>query len=207
MCPNCRYGRKAKARLEQLQREEKARPEQDPQPESESKRTPRYITLEEAIALAMENGSTEVSPSGRATLEPPLPPVDTHIIPAFNRLLVDAAEPRKPELVIVEARSGVVRCGALLPQTKPPSLFVELPSRDLVLGEEQSEPKKDAAQSDLSDWLRETVRTLKGAGSVRVEVSRLGRLLSQGEAALRELGCEIIQDAGRSYVVYPARRR
>jgi hypothetical protein len=97
--------------------------------------------------------------------------------------------------------------GGAIVQAKTPSLFVEMPSRDLVLGEAQSEPKQDLAPSDLSDWLRETVRKLKGAGSVRVEVSRLGRLLSQGEAALRDLGCEIIQDGGHSYVVYPARRR
>lgn len=203
ICPECRYGRLAIRRLAVMD-SRKSKPSTEsgmPQSRSEARPTPSRGGVEPTIALL-----------------PTLPPVDPNVVPAFNRLLAETAEPPMSELVLVrqvvrtrendcEEQSGVTPCGGLFPQTEPPSLQVEVPCRDLVLTEEKSEKAAVAADpSDLSDWLRETVRVLNGAGAVRVEVTRLGRLMAQGEAAVRALGCAIVHEGGRSFVVYPAPR-
>src|SRR5205823_3022409 len=95
------------------------------------------------------------------------------------------------------------------PQAEPPELFITPPAGDLMLREDVTagpETAAPAACEDLSDWLRQTVRLLKGgAGTLRIDAARLGRLMAQGEDALRELGCAVVHECGRSYVVYPGR--
>jgi tetratricopeptide (TPR) repeat protein len=147
------------------------------------------------------------------------PLIDPQVIPAFDRLLMQEGQVTGAVFDLIEEESRPAPageeeeedyppgpCGNISPGCEPLSLFVEPPARDLVLcsahGEE--EQGSTAACEDLSDWLRQAVRVMGGAGSLRIDAARLGRLMAQGEGAVRALGCAVVHECGRTYVVYPA---
>ncbi|MCI0464026.1 MAG: hypothetical protein L0Z62_44395, partial [Gemmataceae bacterium] len=196
-CPHCAYGRKALERMRQIERQrgEGSGEEQEPPKKQSRKRR------------------------GVVELVPVLPEIDPLVVPAFNRLLAETSEMRPAGLVIVEEERSSAGdeeeseshyppffSGAVV----SPNLLVTPAVRDLVVREQQGDyPQSEAAGTghDLSDWFREAVRTLRGVGSLRIEAGRLGHLLSGGESAVRELGCALVHEGGRCYVVYPAPSR
>jgi hypothetical protein len=191
-CPNCAYGREALQRMRQIEGQRGDSEEQEPKQKPSRKRR-RVVEL-----------------------VPVLPEIDPLVVPAFNRLLAETAEARPAGVVIVEEERSAAGdeeesesnyppfiSGAVL----SPNLLVTPAVRDLVVREETRDgPRCGAAPAghDLSDWFREAVRTLRGVGSLRIEAGRLTHLLSGGESAVRELGCALVHEGGRCYVVYPA---
>jgi hypothetical protein len=159
-------------------------------------------------------------PPAPHSIEPSLPPVDPMVVRWLERVAEVLAAPPLPRIVIEleqgERPAGSQEeqepvAGGLFPQTAPPPLlFIARPVRDLVLGEEPAPADAQvipAAAEDLSDWLRQAVRMLRGSGTLRVDAARLARLMGEGERALRELGCSVVHTRdGRCFVVYPADR-
>jgi hypothetical protein len=194
-CPHCAYGRKALRRMREIdaQRGEEGSGEEQEPPKKQDRK-------------------------GRGVVElvPVLPGIDPLIVDVFNRMLTETESRRPADLVIVEEERSEAGseeesesryAPLLLGTVAPASLFVAPPVRDLTVREEKGDcPTGQEARAchDLSDWFREAVRTMRGAGSLRVEAGRLGHLLSGGEAAVRELGCALVHEGGRCYVVYPA---
>jgi hypothetical protein len=150
--------------------------------------------------------------------------IDPEVIRAFEKLGAEETSPLPSgiEIVLEEARpmiegdgeeseAPLMLCGGTGPQAiAPPTLYVAPPARELRLTDEPSETAQGiepASCDDLSDWLPQAVRLLRGAGSLRIDTSRLGRLMSRGEGAVRALGCDLVHEGGRLYVVYPARPR
>src|SRR5262249_40412955 len=109
-----------------------------------------------------------------------------------------------------ESDCPLILCGGTGPLAgAPPPLCGGPPARGprLTDGPRRQAPiPSSGAGGDLSDWLPQAVRLLRGAGSLRIDTSRLGRLMSRGEGAVRALGCDLVREGGRSFVVYPARR-
>jgi hypothetical protein len=206
----CAYGRKALERLREIDAdqggEEASEPmeEPPPPPQQQSRRMKRIKdwllqTQGEPRRLAVD-----------------LPAVDHLIVHDFDRLLADTEEQAAGLTIVPEdgASTGdeeeqdnpLMPCGGLSP---PITLFVEPAPRDLIVHVQtaQTGDVQVGASADLSDWLRTTVRSLNGVGSLKIDAARLGDLLAEGEGALRALGCALVEDAGgQRYVVYPARR-
>ena len=199
VCPQCRHGKKAQMRMRQIEsrvREEGQKPHElgqtfvsgeflgvgapSPRPEP-----PKFY-------LGMFDDS-------RHDERPPLPPtVNIEIVEEESRPMLegDAEESDYP----------------LTPssQSEPSTLYIAPAARDLRLSEEQEEKARNTdapSCEDLSDWLPQAIRLMRGAGSLRIEASRLGRLMGRGESAVRALGCSIKHECGRSYVIYPAEKR
>jgi hypothetical protein len=171
---------------------------------------------------AARSGEASGPCSDRAFLEGFFIPGEILVIPVLNRLFACAGRPSRPsiDIVVEEPRPAadddeeeddypLLPCGGARPRTEPPELQITPPVGDLILRDDPTADREGAdlpASEDLSDWLRQAVQLLKGgAGSLRIEASRLGRLMAQGEEAVRELGCAIVHECGRSYVVFPRR--
>jgi hypothetical protein len=200
-CPQCRHGKKAQLRMRQIN-DERA---------SGREKKPRNMTSDLDILfvsgefLSAGNPRPQPDPdwfchrlfedSGRYAEQPLPPPVNIEIIEEESRPMLDGdAE---------ESDASV----SSITQSEPPTLYIAPPVRNLKLGEEQEEtaPVANAACEDLSDWLPQAIRLLRGAGSLRIDATRLGRLMSRGEGAVRALGCAVVYECGRTLVVYPAR--
>lgn len=87
------------------------------------------------------------------------------------------------------------------------SVYVPVDPRALrLVGQEDCHNDRRDACLDLSDWLRQLVASRPSGVYLKIDAARLGRLIAEGEGALRCLGCGLVSDGeGRSYVVYPAR--
>ncbi len=198
-CPQCRHGKKALQRMRRIDEDRQTN------------------------ARAGEGQEPPLAPRvNEVRIEPVFPMIDPQIVPAFDRLLAQEGQIAGAALDLVEetsrpAPAGAEEaeedylpgpCGDTCPDSEMLRLFIEPPPRDLVLCPVHGEEAQDsAACEDLSDWLRQAVRTMGGAGSLRIDAARLGRLMAQGEGAVRALGCTVVHECGRAYVVYPARSR
>ncbi len=198
--PDCWFGRKAIERLTAIEQE-------------------RYlgtVPASEEEELAPYTGEVSACDATRPVcLLPVLPAIDLEIVQALDRLLTETAEPPASIRLVMEERSAageeeaeapVWPCRGAMPPEGPVSLFVEPPVRDLIVREARSgggQPEAPACH-DLSDWFVRAVRMMQGAGSLRIEAGRLGHLLSRGEVAVRDLGCALVHEGGRCYIVYPA---
>ena len=61
------------------------------------------------------------------------------------------------------------------------------------------------AEERNSETVRQMVASRPDGVHLKIDAARLGRLVAEGESALRCLGCDLIVDGeGRSYVIYPA---
>jgi hypothetical protein len=127
--------------------------------------------------------------------QPPSSPVNIEIVEEESRPMLEGDAEESEE------------SGSSIAQSEPPILYIAPPVRNLKLGEEQEEAASvaNAACEDLSDWLPQAIRLLRGAGSLRIDATRLGRLMSRGEGAVRALGCAVVYECGRTLVVYPGR--
>ena len=210
------YGRKCRDRLQAMDAnhggEETSEPV-DPlaAPTKKRSRRPKQANP----WLLQTKGSVE---SPAVCLCPVLPAIDHLIAQAFDRVLAAAEQPSSGLMIVPEktqqaageeeSEPGSGSWSGFFRQTAPATLYVETPPRDLVVRTEPLDGGEvRAAPVDLSDWLRDSVRLMNGAGTLKIDASRLGRLLSKGTAAVRALGCEIVEDSnGNRYVVYPARR-
>jgi tetratricopeptide (TPR) repeat protein len=206
-CPQCRHGKKALLRMRRIDEDRQTNARAGEEQEIPSRETTDPFAGSAAL-------------SDRKVLENYFPPIDAQLIPALDRLVDEGSASTLRDLTLVEQQSGspadaeeqeypLTMCGGKAPDSVPFRLFVEAPVRDLVLhpeeGEEQDSVRTDS--EDLSDWLRQAVRVMRGAGSLRIDAARLGQLMAQGEGAIRELGCSLVHECGRAYVVYPARSR
>jgi hypothetical protein len=157
----------------------------------------------------------------RVVLEAFCVPGELLCLPVLGRLFAEARRRLPPaiEIVVEEANTAagdaeeedeypLLPCGGALPKASPPELHIPPPVEDLILRDEVTADDEvtevPAANEDLSDWFRQAVQLLQGgAGTLRIDASRLGRLMARGEEAVRDLGCVVVRECGRSYVVYP----
>jgi hypothetical protein len=160
----------------------------------------------------------EQEPKPKRRLDAALPNAEPMLVTWLERVTELVRE--EPRLLITpecvrpvgggEAQEPPLAVGTF-PQTEPPPLLVDGPVRELRLADEpgRTDPQvTPVSADDLSDWLRQTVRVLRGAGSLRIDAARLARLMGEGDEALRALGCSVEHGAdGRAYVVYPRRSR
>src|SRR5262249_54479068 len=117
--------------------------------------------------------------------------IDSEVIRAFEKLGVEELSPPPNGIEIVLEESGPMiegdaeesdcpstPCGGSGPLTiAPPTLYVAPAARDLRLTDEPSEQGLVPAAApceDLSDWLPQAVRLLRGSGSLRIDTARLG---------------------------------
>jgi hypothetical protein len=200
LCPQCRHGKKALQRMRRV-KEQKQLELQESSISSDLPFLAAFPAIQPEQIRAFEKIEAEESGSVSSRIETVREASLIEIVLEESRPMLEGDEE--------ESECPLVLCGGTGPQAAaPPTLYVAPPARDLRLTDDPSEQAlvpASASDEDLSDWLPQAVRLLRGAGSLRIDASRLGRLMSRGEGAIRALGCDLVNECGRSYVVYPAR--
>jgi hypothetical protein len=193
ICPQCRHAKKAQQRMRQVKELKRLESQQGSGVNDDPFRAGAFPLVDSEMIRAFE----------KLEAEEIVPPSGIEIVLEESRPMIEGDEE--------ESDCPLLLCGGTGPQAvAPPTLYVAPPARDLRLTDEPSEQELVPASApceDLSDWLPQAVRLLRGSGSLRIDTSRLGRLMSRGVGAVRELGCDLVHEGGRSYVVYPARLR
>lgn len=147
-----------------------------------------------------------------------LPPqhIDLGMIEALDRVLKEITE--TPPLITVTTEESSTPADEEEEEQELPSVdrsapvLVPADTRNLrLVDEDDCCDDGRSACLDLSDWLRQVVSVRPNGVHLKIDAARLGRLISGGDQALRDLGCElIVPDNGdpsrgdRAYVVYPA---
>jgi tetratricopeptide (TPR) repeat protein len=230
ICPDCKHGRRAIERMAEIERQ---RASKTPAEEQESPRD-EDIEYREILKLVkkqlpsnlmfgIDRNADDVlsripSPSnGNDTPAPPTDRIQLEIIEALDRVLQETTE-AQPKITITEDESSTPAPGddeeeeeeEPLPNVdRSAPVYVPADPRRLRLVEDDDCcADMPAACLDMSDWLRQVTAGRPSGVHLRIDAARLGRLLAEGEDAVRRLGCELVSDGdGRSFVVYPASGR
>jgi hypothetical protein len=193
ICPQCRHAKKSLQRMRRVKELKQRELQQSSVPSDAPFLADSFTLIDPEVVRAFEKLGAE---------EPSPPPSGIEIVLEESRPMIEGDGE--------ESDAPLVLCGGTGPlAAAPPTLYVAPAARELRLTDEPSETAQGiepASCDDLSDWLPQAVRLLRGVGSLRIDTSRLGRLMSRGEGAVRALGCDLVHEGGRWFVVYPARR-